>query len=334
MHPAKKVFMSVGALGAFALGGSALANATTGSPSPAPAAETRERLFERGVTGITLTAEGQRYVDACRAPLAEIAQAESLVAGATARARATVVVGVQPVLATNCVMPALTRFHSMHPQIAVDLREFSRPTPKQMNGIDVVIVIGWPEVKDLVHRQIAHCRYVVCASPEFWAANPKPVRPRDLAGYECLTIRSVNGPVMDWWSFRRGDEQEDVAVSGWLTANNAHRDLVLGAALAGGGIVRTIDVVQRRDLHAGRLVPVLTDWESTEVPPINLLYGQNARRSAHVRAFIEFAVRLFAELEAEANHRVVASGRPAWIDTTRARTSAARWRKPTTPRSR
>jgi len=249
------------------------------------------------------------------------------VAGASVRSRATVVVGVQPVLAINCVMPELHRFHESHPGIVVDIRDFTRPTPEQMAGVDVFLVMGWPEVKDLVHRQIAQGRYVVCAAPQYWARHGMPLRPRDLEHHACLALRSVNGPIMDWWSFRRGDEEEDVAVSGWLIASNTHRDLLHGVALAGGGVVRTLDLAQRNDLRAGRLIAALTDWEAREVPPVNLLYSPDVRRMAHVRAFIEFAIDLFGQLEAERDRKVYPGARPRWLGTRQARTSAARSRK-------
>ena len=100
----------------------------------------------------------------------------------------------------------------------------------------------------------------------------KPQRPQDLARHNCLLTRSVDGIVMDLWSFRRGEQAESVTVTGWLVTSNPHRDGAMNIVLEGGAVVRGIDLANRERLLSGALpVPVLTDWEATEAPPVNLL---------------------------------------------------------------
>jgi hypothetical protein len=54
-------------------------------------------------------------------------------------------------------------------------------------------------------------------------------------------------------------------------------------------------------LRSGRLVPVLNDWELLDNPPITLLYRQNHRRIPRLRAFVDFIISQFSELQAAAN---------------------------------
>src|SRR5438309_10027335 len=109
----------------------------------------------------------------------------------------TVVVGVQHVIARDCLTPALPRFHSLYPHIQLDVRDFNRVTEEQTRGVDVFLVLGWPDVGDLVQKRIAAARFMVVAAPSYWAAHPMPRHPEELAHHVCLPIRGVDGTVMD-----------------------------------------------------------------------------------------------------------------------------------------
>ena len=271
------------------------------------------RLFERTAHGLALTANGESYLEACRPLLAELAEADEVIGASSNRARGTVVVGVQHVLAYHCLVPALPRFHALYPDIRIDVHDFNRVAEEEMRGVDVFLVLGWPRVGDLVHRQIGSARFVVCAAPDYWATHGVPQRPRDLAQHNCLLTRNVDGIVMDLWSFRRGEEQEAVTVTGWLVTSNPHRDGAMEIVLAGGAVARGIDLANRARFQTGALVPALTDWEAMEAPPVNLMYRPSCRRIPRVRLFIDFVTALFRELERERERRIVPTGRPAWL---------------------
>ena len=64
------------------------------------------------------------------------------------------------------------------------------------------------------------------------------------------------------------------------------RDLL---ALAGAGIARTARFHLEEDIAAGRLVPLLEDYNPGEAEPIHAVYvGQGGVLPARVRAFLDF----------------------------------------------
>ena len=271
------------------------------------------RLFERTAQGLALTANGESYLEACRPLLAELAEADEVIGASSNRARGTVVVGVQHVLAYHCLVPALSRFHALYPDIRIDVHDFNRVAEEEMRGVDVFLVLGWPRVGDLVHRRIGSARFVVCAAPDYWATHGVPQRPQDLAQHDCLLTRNVDGIVMDLWSFRRGEEQEAVTVTGWLVTSNPHRDGAMEIVLGGGAVARGIDLANRARFRTGALVPALTDWEATEraarkpdVPP--QLPPHPARAALH-----RFRYCSLSRAGAGADRRIVPTGRPAWL---------------------
>jgi LysR family transcriptional regulator for bpeEF and oprC len=182
-----------------------------------------------------------------------------------------------------------------------------------MPGVDVMLVLGWPKTRDLACRRIGAGRYMVVASPAYWVAHGVPNRPKDLERHACLTIRGIDGTVMDVWNFARGPEQESVLARGWLTTSHAHRDLLIELALAGHGVLRMLDWINQSEVLSGGLVPVLTDWESTEAVPVNLLYGPRVRRLPRARVFIDFVTELFGDLDPGRGGPIVGSERPSWM---------------------
>lgn len=282
------------------------------------------RLFERHAQGLQLTAGGAGYLESCRDALAQLAAADEQASAAASRVRGTVVVGVQPVIAQECLTAALPRFNALHPEIQLDVRYFMRVTEEQMRGVDVFLLLGWPQVGDLVQRHIGATSFVVCAAPSYWAAHGMPRHPSELERHHCLCIRGNAGTVMDLWHFRRGEERVAVAARGWLTVDNAHRDMVRDVAINGGGVARLLDWHKRQghEIASGALVPALTDWEQTEVPPINLLYPPSVRRIPRVRLFIDFVTQLFRDIEQQREIHAPATAMPGWAKSRRLRASA------------
>jgi len=290
------------------------------------------RLFERHAQGVALTAGGASYLEACHPALAQLADADEQARARTAQARGTVVVGVQPVIAQECLTAALPRFAAMYPDIQLDIRYFMRVTEDQVRGVDAFLVLGWPpQAGDLVQRRIGATSFVVCASPSYWAMHGMPEHPSELERHNCLCIRSNTGSVMDLWHFKRGDEEVSVAARGTLVVDNVHRDMVRDLIIAGAGVARILDWHKRqgREIASGLLVPALTDWEMPEVPPINLLYPPSVRRIPRVRLFLDFATQLFRDIEMQRDVHTPATSRPGWLKSWRPRASATRRTMPT-----
>jgi DNA-binding transcriptional LysR family regulator len=282
-------------------------------------------LFERHAQGLALTAGGANYLDACRPALAQLMEAdEQMAASRSARPRGTVVVGMQPVIAQEILTAALPRFNALYPEIQLDIRLVMQTTEANARGVEVFLLLGWPNAADLVQRRIGASKFVVCAAPSYWKAHGMPQHPRELEQHNCLTIRGNVGTVMDLWQFKRGDEHVSVTARGWLVTDNAHRDMVRDVALAGGGVARLLDWFQRmgHELASGALIAALTDWDMPEVPPVNLLYPPSVRRVPRVRAFVDFVTELFGDIERRRGRHIVASGPPQWLKGRRPRASA------------
>lgn len=290
-------------------------------------AELGIRLLERRPRGIALTSAGQTFLESCRPALEQLDDAQAQAQAATAGAHGTVVIGVQGVIAQEVLTAALPRFNALYPDVQLDVRYFLRVDEDQARGLDAALVMGWPQHADnLVCRPLGATTFVVIASPGYWQVHGMPEHPSELEHHNCLCIRSNSGSVMDLWHFRRGEERVSVSARGWLIVDNTHRDMVRDLAVAGVGVARLLDWHQRpgREVARGLLVPALVDWVVDEVPPVNLLYPPSARRIPRVRAFVDWAVQLFADVERERLRPLPATQMPRWLKARRPKASSTR----------
>lgn len=87
-----------------------------------------------------------------------------------------------------------------------------------------------------------------------------------------------------------------VTVQGLLESNDGQ--VLRAAALEGLGILVQPSYIVYDDIVAGRLVPVLNDWDLPRLQ-INIAYPNRKHLSARVRSFIDFMVDEFARHEYE-----------------------------------
>ena len=262
-------------------------------------------LFERSVRGLTLTASGRTYLDACQPLLAELQALDEVVGRSATRASGVLVVAAHPQLARHFLLPELPRFHDLCPDVQVDLRVINRLADVDAAPAEVFLLHGWPEAQDMVHQPLGHARSCIAAAPSYWARHGRPQHPRDLAQHPCVLMRNPAGILLDLWEFERegagGAERVEVQVGGWISSNA--REATLDLVLAGHGVGRFNDLTTREPRLDGRLVPVLGDWAVRGGPPLNLLYRAAQRRTPRVRRFIDFVQLLLRELDDDGQQR-------------------------------
>jgi DNA-binding transcriptional LysR family regulator len=279
-------------------------------------------LFDRSPQGLALTADGARYLESCRPLLEQLAEADESMALAAARTRGEVVVGAPAFVLQNCIAPDLPRFHARYPDIELDFRIVNQVSDLDGAAIDVFILFGWHETPGFVQKRVAQTRYTVLAAPGYWAAREVVERPADLARHECFAFRNPRGVLLDLWEFERANVRESVKVRGWFASS--HRNMLLDAALAGEGVIRSTDLIAQALVRSGRLAPVLWSWDSLHAPPVHVLFRPKHRRTPRIRAFVDFAAEVFRRLEAEREEGYVAAAqRPAWYGRRSGRASAS-----------
>jgi DNA-binding transcriptional LysR family regulator len=96
--------------------------------------------------------------------------------------------------------------------------------------------------------------------------------------------------------FKRGRERRRIAISAVLESNEGQ--VICAAGRAGLGIVVQPLYIVHDDIVAGRLVPLLDDWE---LPPltINLAYQSRRHQPAKLRVFADALTEHVRSLDLE-----------------------------------
>src|SRR5574340_139339 len=127
-------------------------------------------------------------------------------------------------------------------------------------------------------------RSVLCAAPSYLERHGWP---RELADLETHhTIGYTYLSTGDRWVFSGRDGQENsVRVRPRLKANSG--DTCRAAALAGQGIIQQPTFLIGEDLRAGRLLPILPQWQGQEFG-IHLVYPSRRFLPPKMRVLLAF----------------------------------------------
>jgi DNA-binding transcriptional LysR family regulator len=253
------------------------------------------RLVERTTRRLWLTEAGRAYHLRCVTILADMADADSTVNEAALQPRGVLRVASSVSFAMMHIAPSLPEFSQRYPQLSVQIIAANRYLDFIEAGIDVAIRTREHEADSgITVRCLAKTRRVLAASPGYFSVHGKPVTPEDLGTHRMLVYNLANEPYV--LNFRRGDEKRTIRINSALDSNEGQ--VICAAGLAGMGILLQPLYIIYDDIIAGRLVPVLNDWDLPSLT-INLAYQSRRNQPAKIRVFTEFLIERFTALELE-----------------------------------
>jgi len=253
-------------------------------------AHLQTRLLNRTTRRVSLTESGQQFYERAVQLMTDLAEAEQEASSAAVVPRGTIRLTTSVNFGVRHVAPAIAEFLERHPDVRFDVSLSDRVVDLVEEGLDLAIRIGPPGADNLVARKLGETRMVPCASPGYLARHGAPKTPEDLAHHNCFTYEYVSPRQV--WRFRdRSGAERAVRVAGRLHSNNG--DLLAEVAARGAGIVFEPAFIVGPEVRAGRLVPLLQDFEPLPVP-IYALYPSRKHLSAKVRRFVEFLIERFA----------------------------------------
>jgi DNA-binding transcriptional LysR family regulator len=244
------------------------------------------RLINRSTRKLLLTAEGEAFLDRARRVLADLEEAERAVAvGAVPRGLVRVNCNVP--FGLHRLLPLVPRFTATHPDVRLDIVLADRVIDLMDDRADVAIRLGPMRPSQLMARKLGQSRMAVVAAPAYLARRGVPQTPYDLDAHNCIAFNFAR--YSDEWSFVVDGAHVSLPVRGDVVSSDG--EISRRLALAGQGITRLSLFHIRPDISAGRLVPVLEDYNPGDVEEVNVVYvGHGGRLPARVRAFIDFLV--------------------------------------------
>lgn len=244
------------------------------------------RLIVRSTRKFMLTEEGTTFHDRTLRVLADLDEAERAVA-ACQIPRGRLRVNTNVPFGRHFLLPLVPRFAAGHPGVQLDITLADAVVDLVDERADVAIRVGPLRSSQLVARKLGESRMAVVAAPSYLAARAAPAHPDELAKHDLVTFNFTRHS--DSWPFAIDGKRGDFPARGRTTVGDGESAREL--ALAGQGLTRLSLFHIADDIAAGRLVPVLEEFNPGDVEEIHVVYvGHGGRLPARVRAFIDFLV--------------------------------------------
>jgi DNA-binding transcriptional LysR family regulator len=245
-------------------------------------------LVARTTRRMSLTPEGEVYLERARRILGEIDELEQSIGTATAAPAGLLRVNATLGFGRIHVAPVISRFARRYPKVDVQLQLSASPPALTDDAYDVCVRFGPPPDARVFARNLAPNRRLLCAAPAYLAAHGTPRVPSDLARHNCIGIRQGEEAYGVWrLSIGRGRTlaTQVVKIRGNMTTNDG--EVAVNWALDGHGILMRAEWDIVHHLHSGRLVQVLPAY-STPDADIYAIYPARHRASARVLAFVDY----------------------------------------------
>ncbi|MBL8399421.1 MAG: LysR family transcriptional regulator [Candidatus Accumulibacter sp.] len=239
------------------------------------------RLLLRTTRKLSLTFEGQAFLEDCQRVLNDLANAEAAVSLGGIRANGHLKVSAPAGFGRRHVAPLVGGFMDANPDVSVRLDLTDRLVDLVNEGVDCAVRIGEMADSTLASNKLGEMRRLVVASPSYLQRYKAPQTPAQLSAHNCLSLGQQRG-----WALRQspGGEVINYKVSGSFECNDGA--VLHHWALAGKGLAWRSFWEVGEDLRQGRLVSVLDDYAA---PPVGIyaVFPERRHLPLRVRLFID-----------------------------------------------
>ena len=247
-------------------------------------------LFHRTTRKLTLTPQGEAYLEHCRKILGRLETAERLVADGRHYATGHLIVSAPAAFGRKHIAPHLEEFMAANPDVKVSLNLSDQVIDLVRNGYELGIRLGAVVDPNLVPVKLASNRSVVCGTPPYFERNGVPRTPEDLMHHNCLVFNEHGGQQRGW-QFQHEDKQITVKIGGNLSCNDG--ELLNRWVREGLGIAWRSWWELAEPLESGELVTVLDDYAMPHYD-IMAAYPQQRHPPAKIALFISWMKSLYA----------------------------------------
>jgi LysR family glycine cleavage system transcriptional activator len=215
-------------------------------------------LFARLPRKLELTEEGRQFGGAVREALTGIGSAiERLRAD---QGHGPLTISTMASFAAQWLMPRMSRFHALHPEIDIRLHTNDKMANLRTDGVDIALRHGWGDYPGLDTRLLMHERIFPVCSPKLMQGPGAVRKVEDLA--HCVLLHDDDwrhSNVSGSWPFflkQFGVRRPDA--HGGPGFNQG--DLMVQAAIHGRGVALARSSLAEIELDTGRLVRPLDIW--------------------------------------------------------------------------
>ena len=234
------------------------------------------RLLQRTTRRLSLTPQGEIYVEQCQALLALARSANLAMARLRSAPAGRVRITAPEATGTLLLGRILAEFRALYSEVVLELTLSDEQLDLVGEGYDLALRAAPLKDSSLICRRIGEVARHLVAAPAYLAAHGMPQQLSELGRYACLVHSAM--PV---WPLQEGGwRPQGACVSNSLLA-------LREMALHDGGIALLPHHVCEGDLAAGRLQKVLPD-QPIPANPFYLIYPSREYLAPALRTLMDF----------------------------------------------
>lgn len=290
-----ELFVSVAELGTLSKAAEALNISNASSSRHLAALENRlqVKLIDRNTRRLSLTPVGQSFYLRCKALIQQLQEAEDHLRSSAAEPSGTLTITASISFAALILAPIIPKFAKLYPSITIKLAGANRYSEMMESEVDLAIrTREFEPDSNISVRKLCDTRRVLAASPGYLSRKGTPRTVDALVDHDILLYSHANQPRK--LNFAKDGEIKTLDIEPFFETDDGQ--IVRAAALAGAGILAQPKYIIYDDLVAGRLIPVLDDWQLPKLT-INIAFQNKRFMPTKSRLFIDFLVEEFEARE-------------------------------------
>jgi DNA-binding transcriptional LysR family regulator len=263
------------------------------------------RLFHRSTRAITLTPEGELFLESCRRIFSEINKIELEFSQSKTTPKGRLKVSLPDI--GMLMMPTLHGFMGEYPDIQIDAEFTDNIVDVIDGGYDAVIRSGDQADSRLMSRRLGNYRLEVVGSLSYLARHGTPATPADLQSHACLHHRYPSSGKLQRFSKSGPYGHIELPISAAVTTIEP----LVSLAELGIGLACVPNFAVRRQVAEGSLVKILDDYiEHTGA--FSAVWPSSQHYSPKLRAFVDYmAEHLFPKAPPQVGRANSAKRTPA-----------------------
>ena len=241
-------------------------------------------LLRRTTRRMSLTPEGQDFLERCRRILADVGDAERAVLQRDVEPRGKLRMTAPVQFGQLHLVPVIAEFLQRYEQAGVDLLLLDRNVDLVEEGIDLALRIGKLADSSMIAIRVGELRRVTVASGALLERTGIPRSPQELSTLPCIRQQSIPRAETSW-PFRVDGKALNIDIDGRFGVNQ-----IAAAATAcvnGVGFGQFLSYQVQDLVRQQKLQIVLQDFEP-ERRPVSLVYPGGRLVSARLASLIQW----------------------------------------------
>ncbi|UVL01060.1 LysR substrate-binding domain-containing protein [Pseudomonas sp. B21-048] len=248
------------------------------------------RLFERTTRSLSLTDTGEAFYRTCARILAELEEAETVLAAERQEPAGRLRIDVPVTFGKLHVLPLLLNFTEHNPRLRLHASFTDRFVDIIEEGIDLAVRIGSVDQLSnlLAHQQIGQERLIFCGAPQYLRQHLSIQHGNELDQFDCIMYGRADGSISPWLFTGPDGQIERRTMNGRIIVGSGEAQVQ--AVKGGYGISQLATWMIRDELQRGDLVEIMPHL-STPGLPVHLIWPRSRQLLPKVDTMLRFLSR-------------------------------------------